>query len=131
MLSRKCGQIIGDLMGTGDFNIRVTIVQKITSRFVQKSLADGAWKETFRDAIGGGIIHDSKNYYKVACRTEDKSVQFIVTGNNIINECWKHLINVDVARIDLTKVQRDSKEPNAGLVIQEYKAPRSWIVARD
>jgi len=119
MLSRKCGQIIGDLMGTGDFNIRVTVVEKFTSRYVQKSAADGAWKETFRDAIGGGIIHDSKTYYKVVCRTEDNSVQFVVTGDNIINECWKHLINVDVARIDLTKLPI------------ENKAPRSWIIARD
>lgn len=119
MLTRKCSQIISELLGTGDFNVRLTVVKKFETRFVQKSAVDGAWKETFRDSIGGGIIHDSKTTYKVSCRTENNMVDFAVTGDKVINECWKYLANVDVARIDLTKFPTENNKTH------------SWIVARD
>lgn len=119
MLSRKCGQVISDLMNPGDFNIRVTVVKKLTSRFTQKSAVDGAWKETFRDSIGGGIIHDSKTYYNVTCTTEKGYKDFAVTGDKIISEAWKYIVDCDVVRFDLTKMPVDKNNRH------------SWIVARD
>lgn len=119
MLNRKCSQVISDLMNPGDFNIRVTVVKKMTSRFTQKSAVDGAWKETFRDSIGGGIIHDSNTYYKVVCRTEKGSNEFTVTGDKIISECWKYIVGCDVVRLDLTKMPVDKNKTH------------SWIVVRD
>lgn len=119
MLSRKCGLLISDLMNPGDFNIRVTVVKKMTSRFTQNSAVDGAWKETFRDCIGGGIIHDPNTYYKVVCRTEKGCQELAVTGDKIISECWKYLIHCDVARLDLTKMPVDKNKAH------------SWIVIRD
>lgn len=103
MLTRKCGETICKLLGTKDYNVRITVVEKSKSRFVTKEAVETKWKETFRDSIGGGIIHNSTDTYHVRCQTESNDVEFILKGNSIIDRCWPYLQNVDLARVDITK----------------------------
>ena len=119
MLTRKCQKSIGRLTSIGDSNVSMTIVGKKKSRFVQKSFIDRAWTEALMDAIGHDIINDSENTYLVSCQTEQEMADFSTEGDLIIHQCWKHLHNVDVVRIDITKFPTSNNKL------------RSFIIARD
>lgn len=116
MLTRKCG--VRELLRVGDYNVRVTVISKPKGRYIQKSLADGAWKEAFRDSLGGGIINDSKTEYLVICETPDKKIEFNSKGAEIIDFCWRYLQDVDIARLDLTKLPGNTKKPHSWIIMR-------------
>lgn len=98
------------LLMPGDFNVRVTVVdkEKVTS-----------WKEVFRDTIGGGIIHDHTNQYYLEIMTgSGKGIQTADVGEYLIENNFNFIKDEDVVRINLVKFPT------------EKNTPRSWVIIR-
>ena len=117
MLNRKyCAKnknTLEDLLYIGDFNVRVTKVDK------KNVTSDCSWKEVFRDSIGGGIINDTTNMYYFDIMTGSGAcIQSSAVGHELISEIFDFIKNEDLVRINLIKLP--SKNNN----------PRSWIVIR-
>ncbi|MDD2377160.1 MAG: hypothetical protein PHD15_07270 [Clostridia bacterium] len=119
MLSRKCGKNICELLVAGDYNVQITITEKIKSRFVQKSFVEWSWKQLLINTIGVEILNDSINTYLINYETERYMGNFATEGHQIIEECWKHLQNVDVVRISITKCPSEKNKIH------------TWIIARE
>ena len=97
------------LLETGDINVRVTVKKRPDY--------EGAWREVFRDVIGGGIVNDTQNQYMVRIRTgAGKEIQTAEVGNNIIKNNFDFFKDEDIVRIDLIKFPT------------ELHNPRTWIV---
>ena len=117
MLNRKyCAQnknTLEHLLYIGDFNVRVTVVEK------EMLESEGSWKEIFRDAIGGGIIHDEKNYYhtEIITRTGN-SIQSTCIGTKIIENNFDYIKNEDVVRINLTKLPKEKNNLKSWIIIR-------------
>lgn len=101
------------LLGPGDFNVRVTVVDK------SKINSENAWKEVFRDAIGGGILHDCINQYYIDLMTgSGKGLQTAYVGYEIINKIFNDIKNEDIIRINLIKFPTDKNNPKSWIVIR-------------
>lgn len=103
------------LLSIGDFNVRVTVVDK------SNLTSEGAWKEVFRDSIGGGIINDSTNqYYLEILNGSGKCVQTTDVGNEILNNNFDYIKDEDMVRISLVKLPTENK----------YSKLKTWIIIR-
>lgn len=103
------------LLSIGDFNVRVTVVDK------DKLSSECAWKEVFRDTIGGGIIHDSTNQYYLEIRTGNGScIDTTDIGENIIENNFDLFKNEDIVRISLVKLPTENKSSKL----------KTWIIIR-
>ena len=105
--------IYNSLLRVRDFNVRVTVVDK------EKSSSESAWKEVFRDAIGGGIINDNINQYYFEIFTEPYSyIYYVDTGADIINKYFDYFKNKDIVRLDITKLPVENNKPKSWIVIR-------------
>jgi hypothetical protein len=101
------------LLMPGDFNVRVTVVDK------ENVNSEGSWREIFRDAIGGGIINDSVNYYHTEIMTESyNSIQSTCIGTKIIENNFDYIKNEDVVRINLTKLPKEKNNLKSWIIIR-------------
>lgn len=119
MLTRKCGKIIGDLLVVGDCNVTIAIMQKRTSRFTQKSYIDSTWRQLFAVRIGSDIVNDANNTYLVSCQTELAIDEFSASGNQIIDQLWRYIKDLDVVRLEITQSPIGNN------------TTKTWIIARE
>ena len=118
MLARKCEETIGKLLKQGDFNVRITVAKKMP-RGAKKPHVDESWKEALKESVGGGILFNSTNTYLVTCITENASTNFQATGNRILDECWKHIQNVNVFRINIIKHPTNKHNAHSWIIVRE------------
>jgi len=119
MLTRKCGKRICDLLVLGDCNVTITVIQKRTSRFTQKSYIDLTWRQIFAMRIGSDIVNDATNTYLVSCQTELAIDEFSTSGNQIIDQLWEYIKDIDVVRLEIT-------QSPIGI-----NTTKTWIIARE
>jgi len=118
MLTRHCEKVIGGLIEKGDFNIRVTVGKK-ASVLAERSFVDESWKEIIRKAIGVGITQNTTNTYLVYCNTEHSGLRVVTAGNQIIDECWNYIKNVNIFRINIIKCPANSHKVHSWIIMRE------------
>lgn len=113
---KKVQELIDDsLLRVGDFNVRVTVVDK------GKLTSEDAWKEVFRDSIGGGIIHDTVNHYVIKIMTGSGiKIRTIDIGSQILENNFNSIKDEDIVRISLARIPAENKSPKL----------KTWIVIR-
>ena len=108
--NQKIKDLYKVLLQPGDVNVRVTVRKKYEE--------DGAWKEVFRDVIGGGIVHDSKNQYMVRISTDSgKEIQTADLGCDVIRNNFDFFKDEDIVRIDLIKFPTELHNPRTCIVV--------------
>lgn len=121
MLIRKCEETVGKLLSLGDFNVRVTLANELSTnpRFLQKSLVEGQWKEYIRDSLGGGVINDERAYEVTVliCKNGEvtKSTVSNLNGNMILTMYWELFKEAEGIRIEIKSSTNQT---------------RTWIIAR-
>lgn len=116
MLIGNCD--IKEFFVIGEYNTSVTVVPKQKGRYVQKDLADKAWRETFRDSLGGGIVHDSKTEYLVSCKTKNGTINLVAKGNEIVNACWENLCDIDIVRLSLAILPANANKVHSWIIMR-------------
>lgn len=116
MLTKKCQKVITKLLDDGDFNTRITIINRNHIKVSKYS-----WKsEYFRDSIGKKIIEDSNKYYHVTLFVVSlfafgkKSIisEKYCKGNVLISSIWPLIEKADGVKIVLQEIKNKS-EPNS------------------
>jgi len=100
------------LLQTGDFNVRVTVVDK------DKLTSEGAWKETLRDAIGGGIIHSHDRYDISVYTINGFPHNAVLPGYQIIEHFFYLIKDEDMVRINLTNFPTENNNPKSWIIIR-------------
>lgn len=75
MLTRNC---VTDLFESGDFNVRVTLFDNNPKYYVPEAYK-GAWIETIRDSLGGGIVN-SKEVRAFSIKRTGKKDSYLYEG---------------------------------------------------
>lgn len=98
------------LFEPGDVNVRVTIRKKPDY--------EGAWREVFRDVIGGGIVNDAKNQYMIRVRTgSGMEIQTADLGVDLIENNFDFFKDEEVVRIDILKFPTEKHNPRTWIIV--------------
>lgn len=120
MVNNKCLKIMGNLIEEGDYNIKLAVCNKETTRYLDKNYYDitEKWVELFRDTIGKEIYEDSENEYFVRCIYDKGTHHFHATGNEIIEACKEYIIELDVLRVDIIKSLYQNTQLQSFMIIK-------------